>query len=76
MLAVLLLDLNFNRHAVAVPARHILRIKTVELTCLDDHVFQDFVYRVPDMNVPVGVRRAIMQDELRATGRGFANALV
>ena len=61
--AMQLFDLDFNRHAVAIPARHIRRIKAVELARLDDHVFQDLVDGMADVDVGVRIRRSVMQDE-------------
>ncbi len=63
--AVLLLDLPFDRQAVAVPARHIVGIVAEHLLRARDDVLQDLVERVADMDVAVGVGRAVMQDEFR-----------
>ena len=60
-LAVFLLDLDFDRHAVAIPAGHIRCVKTRHQFRLDDDVLKDFVDRVTDVNVTVGVRRAVVQ---------------
>ena len=37
------LDRVFDRQAMAVPAGDVLRVKTVQLLALDDHVFEDLV---------------------------------
>ena len=65
------LDRVFDRQAMAVPSRYVLRVKTFELALLDDHVLQDFVDRVPHVDLAVGIRRAVVQDEL-----GFAFARI
>ena len=62
--AVLLLDLPFDRQAMAVPARHVVAVLAQHLLGARDEVLQDLVERVADMEVAVGVGRAVMQDEL------------
>ena len=70
-LAELLFDLDLDRHAVAVPARHVDGVEAREIARLDDHVLQDLVDRVAEVDVAVRVRRAVVQDELfAATARG------
>jgi hypothetical protein len=76
MLAVQFLDLVFDRQAVAVPARHIGRVETGQRPRADDDVLEDLVDRVANVNVAVGVGRAVVQDEARAPLRGFADLLV
>ncbi len=69
-LAVLLLDLDLDRHAVAVPARHVDGVEPAQAAGLDDHVLQDLVDGVADVDVAVGVRGAVVQHEfLRAAAR-------
>ena len=53
----------FDRQAVAVPAGDVLRVKTGQLARLDDHVFQNLVDRVADVQFAVGVRRPVVQDK-------------
>ena len=68
---MLLLNKNFNRHAVAIPARHIDRIEARHLLRFDNNVFQHLVDRMTDMNGRVGVGRAIVQNKFRlALARG------
>ncbi len=74
--AVQLLDLVLDRQAVAVPARHVVRVHALQLPRLDDHVLQDLVDRVAGVQRAVGIRRAVVQDELLAPGAGHAQALV
>ena len=65
VLAVLLLDLNFDRHAVAVPARNVRHVVAFDQLRLVDDVLQDLVHRVAKVNVPVRIRGAAMQQEAR-----------
>ncbi len=74
--AVQLLDLVLDRQAVAVPAGHVARVQALQLARLDDHVLQHLVDRVADVDLAVGVGRAVVQDEFLAPGAGGAQALV
>ncbi len=76
LLAARLLDLQFDRQAVAVPARHVGRVVAVERARLDDDVLQDLVHRVADVDRAVGVRRAVVQDERRSVPGDFAQLAV
>ena len=67
VLAVLLLDLPLDRQAMTIPAGDIARILAHHLLGADHHVLQDLVQRVPDMQVSVRVRRAVVKRELRAS---------
>ena len=75
-LAELLLDLDFDRHAMAIPAWHINRVEARQVARLHDHVLQDLVHRVAKMDVAIRIRRAVMQDELLAALAGGADLLV
>ncbi len=61
------LDLVLDRQTVAIPTRHIGRVETSQGARADDHVLDHLVHRVANVNIAVGIRRAIVQDELRAT---------
>ena len=61
---VLLLDLPFDRQAVAVPARHVIGIEAEHLLALGHEILEDLVERRADMDIAVGVGRTIMQHEL------------
>ena len=74
--AVLFLDQNFDRHAVAVPPRHVLGVEARHLPALDDEVLQRLVQRLAHVDVVVGVRRPVVQDPLRATDRCRADLTV
>ena len=71
--AVTLLDLPFNRQAVTVPARDIVRVLALHLLGAVDGVFKDFIQRVTNVKVTICVGRAIMQHELLAPSAGLAN---
>ena len=60
LLAILLLDLPFDRQAVAIPARHVRRVLAQQVLGAAHHVLQDMVERMADMHVAIGVGRAIM----------------
>jgi hypothetical protein len=76
ILAVLLLDLVLDRQAVAVPARHVGRIETAQGLRADDDVLEDLVDRMADVDVAIGIGRAVMEHEARAAGADLADALV
>ena len=61
------LDLVLDRQTVAVPTRHVGSVETGQGARADDHVLDHLVHRVANVNIAVGIRRAIVQDELRAT---------
>ena len=71
-----LLDLVLDRQPVAVPARHVGRIESVERARLDDDVLQHLVDGVADVDRAVRIRRSVVQDEFRAVGRDGAQLLV
>ena len=58
--AVFLLDLNFDRHAVAIPTGHVRRIKTRHQFRFDDDIFKNFVNGVADVNITVCIRWTIV----------------
>ena len=64
--AVLLFDLPFNRQAMAVPSGDIAGVFAHHLLRAHNHIFQDFVERVADVQMPVRIRRAIVQGKGRA----------
>ena len=63
LLAVLLFDLPLNRQTVAIPTRHIARIKTHHLVAANDHVLDRLVQRVTDMQMTVRIGRSVVQGE-------------
>ena len=74
--AVLLLDKYFDRHAVAIPAGHIDRVKARQLLGLDDNVLQNLVARMTNVDRGVSVRRAIVQNEFWPAFGRFADFFV
>ena len=74
--AVILLDLPFDREAVAVPAGHVVGIEPEHLLAARHHVLEDLVKRMPDMDRSVGIGRTVMQDEFRPPLGRLAQARV
>ncbi len=72
LLAVFLLDLPFDRQAVAVPPGHVGRILAQQRLGAHHHVLEDVVQRMADMHVAIGIGRPVMEDELLAPGAAFA----
>ena len=75
-LADLLFHHQFDGQTMTIPARHIGGIKAGQGAGLDDHVLEDLVHRMADMNVAVGVRRAIVKNKLGTAGKGLTDLLV
>ena len=71
-----LLNRVFDRQAVAVPAWHVDRVHALELARLDDHVLQNFVDGVADVDVAVGIGRAVVQHKAGRTAAGSAQLFV
>ena len=61
---------------MAVPARHVARVEAGQLLGLDDHVLEDLVDRVADVQLAVGVRRTVVQHEQRRAAARDAQLLV
>ena len=59
------LNLQFDRQAVAVPARHIGRVKPAHSLAFQDYVLENFVQCMADMDVTVCIGRAVMKDIVR-----------
>ena len=72
--AVLLFDLPLDRQAVAIPTRHIIRVFTHHLLRSVDHIFQDLVQGVTNMEIAVRVWRTIMQNKRLASFGRFTHA--
>ncbi len=66
------LDHPLDRQAMAVPARHIGRVLAQHLLRAVDHILQDLVQRVADMEMAVGIRRPVVQHEFLAPRRRLA----
>ena len=61
-LSDLLFNLELNRETVAVPARDIGSVIAGERLRLEDDVLQDLVDGMPEMDIAVGVRRAVVEN--------------
>ena len=74
--AVLFLDLPFDGKAVAIPSGDIARVAAHHLLGADDHILEDLVQRVADMQVAVRVGRAVVQCEGFSALGLFAQAVI
>ena len=74
--AILLLDLPLNRQAVTVPAGNVIGILAQHLLRPVDHVLEDLVQRVTDVQMAVGVGRTVVENELRQAARGITLTVV
>ena len=61
---------------MTVPAGDVVRVLAHHALRAVDHVLEDLVQRMPDMEMAVGVRRTVMQDELLPPHRLFAQPVV
>ena len=57
-----LVDFDFDRQAMAVPSGHVGRVESRHGLGLHDEILQAFIQRVAQVDRPVGVGRAIVQD--------------
>ena len=74
--AKLLVYLDLDRQAMAVPAWNVRRIKARHRLGLDDKVLDALVQRMTKVNCAVGVGRAIVQDVLRRPISGYPDLMV
>ncbi|MNZ88374.1 hypothetical protein D3C78_1072640 [compost metagenome] len=65
-----------DRQAVAVPARDVRGVETGQGLGADNHVLENLVQRMTDVNLAVGIGRAVVQHELRTILANFAQLLV
>ena len=65
----------FDGQTVAVPAGNVAGLPAHEVAGLDDHVLEDLVQRRAEMNVAVGVGRAVVQHEFAARAGSVLHAL-
>ena len=72
----LFLDHEFDGKTMTVPAGDIRGIEALETLALDDDVFQDLVDRMADVNLAIGVGRAIVQHEGGSILSGLPKLLV
>ena len=52
-----------NGETMAVPARNIRGIKTRHLLGADDYILEDFVDGMPNVEMAVGIGRAVMENK-------------
>jgi hypothetical protein len=50
--------------------------KACHVAGFDDHVFQNFIDGMANVDVAIGVWRTVMENKFRATGTGFTDALI
>jgi len=67
---------HFDGQTVAVPTRYIRRVKTVLGFAADNDVFENFIDGMTDVDVAVGIRRTVVQNEFRTAFGDFAQFLV
>ncbi len=75
-LADFFLYIQLDRQAMAIPARHIRRIKAGQAAGLDNHVLQNFVDGVTQVQLTVRIGRAVVKDKFRSSGAGCPDLLV
>ena len=61
---------------MAVPARDVLRVKARQLARLHDHVLEHLVQRVANVQLAVGIGRAVVQHKQRCAVAGDAQFFV
>lgn len=49
---------------MAIPAGHVAHLTTLKQLVLVNEIFEDLVECVADVQIAIGVRRPVMQDEL------------
>ena len=62
-LDALLLNGGLDGHTVGVPARNIRRIVAGHILVADDHILEDLIHGGANVNIPVGIGRAIVEDK-------------
>ncbi len=76
VLAVGHFDFVLDRQTMTVPTRHIGGIEARQGLGTQDHVLENLVDRMTDVNIAVGVRRTVVQDELGTILANLAQLLV
>ena len=70
----------FNRQTMAIPTGYVGRVQPLQLACFDDHVFENLVGSVANVDLAVGIRRAVVQYKFGCVHAGvtqfFVNAFV
>ena len=70
------LDLPLDRQAVAVPAGHVVGVVAAHLEGAVDDVLEDLVEGMADVEIAVGIGRAVVQDVFRPAFRRLAQLAV
>ena len=73
---IFFLDLPLDRQPMAVPAGDVIGVEAEHLLAPRHHVLEDLVERMPDMDVAIGVRRTVVEDESRPALRRRAQPAV
>ena len=74
--AIFLFDLPFDRQAVTIPARNVVRVIAAHLEGTCDHILEDLVQCVTNMNIAIGIGRTVMQHIERTVLCLFAQLLI
>ena len=61
---------------MTVPTGNIRRIKTTERTRLNDDIFEGFIHRMTEMDITIGIGRAIVQDIFVTASTGCSDLLI
>src|SRR5690606_15473213 len=75
-LANFFLDIVFDWQTMTVPTGNIGRIKTAQGFAFDNNVLEDFIDRVADMDIAIGIGWAVVKDKLFASSAGCADLLI
>ncbi len=65
-----------DRHTVRIPARYIGGIVAPGEFIFQDDILQDLVQSMAQMDLPVGIRRSVMQDEFLMARMGFQSFFI
>ena len=76
LFAKLVLNLQFDGQAVAVPAGHIHGLLPLNVAGLDGDVLEDLVQGMAEMQMAVGVGRAVVQAKRAPAARSFQHGSV
>ena len=74
--AVLFFDLPFDRQTMTIPAGNITGVAAHHLLAAHNHIFQDLVQRMANVQMAIRIWRAIVQREWLAALGLFAQAVV
>ena len=69
-------QLMLDGQAMAIPTGDIQGIKTLHGLVFDDHVLEDLVKRVADMDMAIGIGRPVVQNKRRRPFALLADTLI